>query len=295
MKKLLLLYNPNSGKGQIKNHLSNIIQIFSEADYEVTVYPTKKSLDGKEKVIKEDGKYDIIVCSGGDGTLNEIVSGLMECQKKVPIGYIPSGSTNDFAATLNLSKSMKQAAKDIVNGKVIECDIGIFNGRYFNYIAGVGAFTEVSYDTSQNLKNVLGHQAYWLESIRSIPNIKPFTMTIETEDGIETGEFMYGMITNSEWVGGIKKLPGKHVVLNDGYFELNFIRKTLNPLDFQTALSDLISGNRTSKAIYNKKIRNVKLTSDRDLAWVLDGEYGGLNREVRISVGERAFEIIVKK
>ena len=295
MKRMLFVYNPNSGKAQIKNHLFDIVRIFSDGGYDVTVYPTKFSKDGYNKVIENEGKYDIIACSGGDGTLNEVVSAMMEYKEKLPIGYIPSGSTNDFAVSLGIPKNMQNAALHIVTGHQKSCDVGVFNGRYFNYIAGVGAFTEVSYDTSQGLKNMFGHQAYILESVKSIPNIKPFRMTIETEYGIEEDEFLYGMISNATTIAGIKRLAGKDVIMNDGYFELTFVRKTFNPIDVQSALTDFISGNRTSKAIYSTKVKKVKLTSDRDLPWVLDGEYGGLQREVTIEVKEKAYDILVTK
>ena len=161
MKKMLFVFNPNSGKAQIKNSLLKIIQIFSNADYEVTVYPTKAALDGFERVKADEGRYDVIVCSGGDGTLNEIVSAVAGYSTvKPPIGYIPSGSTNDFARSLGIPSDKIRAACNIINGESFPCDIGIANDhKYFNYVAAFGAFTDVAYETPQDLKNVLGHQA----------------------------------------------------------------------------------------------------------------------------------------
>ena len=182
--KMLFVFNPNSGKAQIKNQLMKIIQVFSKAGYEITVYPTKAPLDGYQHILDNEGRYDVITCSGGDGTLNETVAAVLKYKgEKPPIGYIPSGTTNDFAASLGIPRNMTKAAVNIAKGKLFPCDVGIVNGeRSFNYVAAFGAFTRVSYGTPQNLKNILGHQAYVIEAVRSLSTIKSQYMRVYSEE-----------------------------------------------------------------------------------------------------------------
>ena len=178
-KKLLFVFNPCSGKAQIKNQLLDIVDTMVKADYEVTIYPTQCAGDAKEKVEAYAGNYDLVVCSGGDGTLDEVVTGMMQCKAKVPLGYIPAGSTNDFASSLGIPKDMEKAAEAAVIGKPFPCDVGLFNGDYFVYVAAFGLFTEVSYKTSQEWKNVLGHAAYILEGAKCLHDIPSFMMQVE--------------------------------------------------------------------------------------------------------------------
>ena len=175
-KKLLFVFNPRSGKAQIKNQLLDIVDTMVKADYEVTIYPTQCAGDAKEKVEAYAENYDLVVCSGGDGTLDEVVTGMMHRKTKVPLGYIPAGSTNDFASSLGIPKDMEKAAEAAVTGKPFPCDVGLFNGDYFVYVAAFGLFTEVSYKTSQEWKNVLGHAAYILEGAKCLHDIPSFMM-----------------------------------------------------------------------------------------------------------------------
>ena len=212
-KKLLFVFNPCSGKAQIKNQLLDIVDTMVKADYEVTIYPTQCAGDAKEKVEAYAGNYDLVVCSGGDGTLDEVVTGMMQCKAKVPLGYIPAGSTNDFASSLGIPKDMEKAAEAAVTGKPFPCDVGLFNGDYFVYVAAFGLFTEVSYKTSQEWKNVLGHAAYILEGAKCLHDIPSFMMQVEYNNMRIQDEFIYGMITNSTSVGGFKGMTGKDVLL----------------------------------------------------------------------------------
>ena len=175
MKKLLFIYNPNAGKGLIKPKLSDVLDIFVKAGYEVTVYPTQKYRDGYHKVRHFKEEYDLVVCSGGDGTLDEVVTGMMKRKEQIPIGYIPTGTTNDFARSLHIPKDMLKAADTAVNGIVFPCDIGKFNNDFFVYIAAFGLFTDVSYQTKQEVKNVLGHLAYVLEGMKRLYNCLLYT------------------------------------------------------------------------------------------------------------------------
>ncbi len=291
MKKLLFVFNPFSGKAQIKNHLLEIVDTMVKAEYNVTIYPTQCAGDAREKVKREAAEYDLVVCSGGDGTLDETVEGLLNCEKKVPLGYIPAGSTNDFATSLGISKDMVQAASMAVTGSPFACDVGKFNDSYFVYVAAFGMFTEVSYKTSQEWKNVLGHAAYILEGIKSLHEIPSFLMQVEFNNYCIQGEFIYGMITNSTSVGGFKGMTGKDVELDDGIFEVTLIKKPRNPRDLNEMIASLVNLVDDTEMIYSFKTRNVKFTAKKEIPWTLDGEFGGNHIEVEIVNVQQAIEI----
>ena len=200
-KKMLFVFNPCSGKGQIKTKLLEIIDIFVKGGYEVLVHPTQEPQDGYRQVKKFAQDVDLVVCSGGDGTLDEVVTALMEVEKEVPLGYIPAGSTNDFANSLSIPKDMAQAARAIVEGKCYSCDVGSFNEDTFVYVAAFGIFTDVSYQTDQNLKNLLGHLAYVLEGTKRIFNVKTYHMKVTSNGETFEDDYIYGMVSNSRSVG----------------------------------------------------------------------------------------------
>lgn len=293
MKKLLFVFNPFSGKAQIKNHLFEIVDTMVKAGYEVTVYPTQCAGDAKEKVFREAENYDLVVCSGGDGTLDETVTGIMNCPKRIPLGYIPAGSTNDFATSLGISKDMVEAAETAVHGIPFACDIGNFNGDNFVYVAAFGLFTEVSYKTSQEWKNVLGHAAYLLEGIKSLHEIPSFLMQVEFNNCCIQDEFIYGMITNSTSVGGFKGMTGSDVKLDDGVFEVTLIKKPRNPIELNEIIASLVNLVDDTNMIYSFKTDHVKFTAKKALPWTLDGEYGGDHAEVEINNQMQAIDIIV--
>ena len=292
MKKLLFVFNPFSGKALIKNHLFEIIDIMVKAGYDVTIYPTQRVNDAREKIEKEAAGYDLIVCSGGDGTLDETVGGLMSCGKRIPLGYIPAGSTNDFATSLGIPKDMVQAARVAVNGKSFSCDVGWFNGNNFIYVAAFGLFTDVSYKTSQEWKNVLGHAAYLLQGIKSLHEIPAFRMQVECDHCCFQDEFIYGMITNSTSVGGFKGMTGPDVQLDDGVFEVTLIKKPKNPMELNEIVASLVNLVDDTDMIYSFKTGRVKFTSKKEISWTLDGEYGGDHIEVEIRNIQGAVDII---
>lgn len=293
MKKMLFIVNPKSGKGKIKSNLLEILDIFHKAGYEPVVYVTQEMLDAKEAVRRKASEYDVIVCSGGDGTLNETVSGLLESGADIPIGYIPAGSTNDFASSLRIPKNMKSAAEVITEGKTFRFDVGAFNERYFNYVAAFGAFTEVSYATPQQVKNVLGHQAYLLEAMKKLASIKPVAMAIEHDSGRTEGEFLYGMISNSTSVGGFKKLVGKSVELDDGVFEATLIRMPKSTAELQDIMAAILSADKSAEAFRIFKSSRLRISSPEAVPWVLDGEYGGVPKDITVQVKRRAVTIFV--
>ena len=289
-KKALFLVNPHSGKGLIKNNLLGIIDVLVNADYEVTVYPTQGRGDAERLTRERDSIYDLVVCSGGDGTLDEIVTGMIQSGRKTTIGYIPAGSTNDFANSLNLPTSMKKAAEVIAAGKVFACDVGLFDEDVFVYM--------------------LGHMAYILEGVKHLQNIKSYQMkvtykTIENNGFGETEEcekvveddFIFGMITNSLSVGGFKSLTGnvmgKNVVLNDGLFEVTLVKMPKNPVELNSILVALMSEKVDTEFMYCLKSSELLIESQEEVAWTLDGEYGGKHTCVKLKNKQKAIDILV--
>ena len=280
--KLLFIFNPHSGKGQIKNNLVDIVDIMVKAGYDVTIYTTQARADATRKVMEEAANFDRIVCSGGDGTLDEVVTGLIKSDTNTPIGYIPAGSTNDFANSLGIPKEMVKAAEVAVGKNPFPCDIGDFNSDTFVYVAAFGLFTEVSYKTSQQLKNIFGHVAYIMEGAKHLHDILSYNMQVEYEGHFFQDEFIYGMVTNSVSVGGFKGMTGTDVKLDDGVFEVTLIKKPHNPIELNEILACLTNMIDDSDLIYSFKTNEVKITACEQIAWTLDGEFGGEHEEVII-------------
>ena len=299
-KKLMFIVNLKSGKEQIKPHLLGILDIFSKAGYEVAIHITQGAKDAKNVAAVLTEEYEILACSGGDGTLDEVVSGMMQGKCKLPILYIPAGSTNDFAGSLKIPKNMKRAAGLLTKGKPFLCDLGRFNEDYFVYVAAFGMFTDVSYDTDQSLKNVLGHAAYVLKGIQSLSTIKAYAMKI-AYDHVETGakqriegKFIFGMITNSISVGGFKNITGKNVELNDGEFEVTLIRLPRNIEELNRMITSLAERNPRHEFVYWFKTAHIRIEAMEEVAWTLDGEYGGNHQQVEIYNEKEAFTILTQ-
>ena len=304
MKKALFILNPHSGKGQIRNHLLEIVDILVKDGYEVTVYPTQEQGDASRAMRERKKSYELIVCSGGDGTLDEIVTGMMQSGFKTTIGYIPAGSTNDFANSLRIPSTMKKAAETVVNGTVFSCDVGRFNDDVFVYIAAFGLFTEVSYGTRQEMKNMLGHMAYLLEGVKHLQNIKSYHLKVTSvsENGETTvieDNFVYGMVTNSYSVGGFKSIAGNvfkgKIALDDGLFEVTLIRTPKNPMELNSILAALAIQNIDTQYMYSFKPGRLVIESEEEIAWTLDGEFGGTHTEVTLTNEKRAMDIMVKE
>ena len=294
MKKMLFIYNPNSGMGLLKPKLSDVLDIFVKGGYEVTVYPTQKYHDAVRKMGEYEEQYDLVECSGGDGTLDEVVTGMMKREDKVPIGYIPAGTTNDFASSLHISKNMLEAADTVVNGVPFACDVGEFNEDYFVYIAAFGLFTDVSYETKQSMKNVLGHLAYILEGTKRIFNIPSYRIKVTHDGETIEDEFIYGMVTNSRSVGGFKGITGKNVVFDDGKFEVTLFKTPRNPMELNEILGALALRKINPKRMYSFKTNEVHFETEEEIPWTLDGEFGGVHEEVVVKDCQKALEIMVK-
>ena len=281
MKRLLFIYNPQAGKGIIKPHLANVVDTFTKAGYLVTVWPTQGKEDATHVAARQGWWYDRVVCCGGDGTLSETVSGLLTLDAPPVLGYIPAGTTNDFSKNLGLPRGVEKAAAVAVEGTPRQCDMGRFNDRTFVYVAAFGVFTDVSYGTPQEFKNAFGHLAYLLEAATKLGDLgRGYHLTVEHDGGTLEGDFIYGMVTNTNSVGGFQVFPANQVSLDDGVFEVVLVRQPKNVADLQDALVSLVRQNheesRQVEAFHTGKL---KVTAAEALPWTLDGEYGG-NPEV---------------
>ena len=291
---MLFVFNPKAGKGKIKTHLMDIVDIFSSHDYEIIIRSTQAPRDAYEKAKEYANSVDMIVCSGGDGTLDEVVTGIMEAESSVPIGYIPAGSTNDFANSLFMPKNMTKVAEMIMEEELYHCDIGRFNQKTFAYVAAFGLFTDVSYETDQDLKNVLGHVAYVLEGVKRLFDIKSYHMKVTSDEVQAEDDFIVGMITNSRSVGGFKNLTGKNVDMNDGLFEVTLIVHPKNPLQLQEIITALVMAEDNTDLIYSFKTKKLTIESDEEVPWTLDGEFGGDHSYVDIENRHKALNLYLK-
>lgn len=292
-KKLLFIYNPRAGKAMIRNSLLDIIDIFVKGGYDVTVRPTQGRADATETVISRAREFDLIVCCGGDGTLDEVVTGIDQVAENVPIGYIPAGSTNDFAKSLRISNDMLEAAKQIVEGRLYKCDVGRFNDDRFVYVAAFGLFTDVSYETDQHIKNVLGHAAYLLEGAKRLSMVPSYEMKIDCDGQIYEGDYIYGMVTNSRSVGGFSKLTGKTVDLNDGYFEVCLIKRPKHLGELNEIILAILDDSIDSEYMQCFKAREITIKSQIEIPWTLDGEFGGKHSAVDIKNEFQALDLII--
>ena len=299
MKKMLFIINPRSGKEQIRSRLLEILDSFVKAGYGPSVYITQGPKDAEYQAARAKTK-ELVVCSGGDGTLNEVVSGLMTItpEKRPELGYIPSGSTNDFASSLGLPKNMRKAAQTAALGKPFLVDVGVFGkNRYFVYVAAFGAFTEVSYSTPQETKNILGHQAYMLEAIKRLTGLKSYRMRLMWEHLGEQREleeeFILGMVTNTTSIGGFKGLVGMDVALDDGEFEVLLVRKPRTPLDIASIAAYLIQREGENECVFKFRTSKLTVQSEELVDWSLDGEFGGSQTEVVIENKPREIAIRV--
>lgn len=273
--KVLFIFNPHSGKGLIREDLLDIIDIMVKAGFDLTVYTTQSQGDATRKLAEEAKNFDRVICSGGDGTLDEVVTGLIRSGADIPIGYIPAGSTNDFANSLGIPKEMVLSAQTAVSGTKFPCDVGYFNGDTFVYVAAFGLFTEVSYQTSQQMKNALGHVAYILEGAKHLHEIPSCQMQVEHDGQVIQDTFVFGMVTNSISVGGFKGITGSDVKLDDGVFEVTLIKKPRNPIELNEILACLTNLIDDSNLIYTFKTSEIRFLSKEKVAWTLDGEFGG--------------------
>ncbi len=296
MKKLLFIYNTHAGKGLLKNHLADVLDAFVKAGWDVTVRPTQGAGDATAAALERAGEFDRIVCSGGDGTLHEVVAGLMRRQDRPEVGYIPAGTTNDFAKNLSLPRGMAAMAQTAAAGVPRPVDIGRFNDRTFIYVAAFGAFTDVSHNTPQQFKNLFGHLAYVLEGATRLGSIQAYPLTVEHDGGVEEGEFCYGMVSNTVSVGGFKGAPADTVKLDDGLFECVLVRLPQNAVQLQAVIRALLQmAPDENGLVVSLRTSHLNITCPDELPWTLDGEYGGSPRQAEIQNCAQAVRIVYGK
>lgn len=294
-KRVMLIVNPKAGKRRSKFAVSNIADLFSKAKFEVAIYFTSLEYDA-EYLVKEHAKeFDIVACCGGDGTVNQIIKGMMDIEDCPPLGYIPAGTTNDLAASLGMTKNFKKATKVIISEDGLPFDVGTFDDSYFAYIASFGAFTEVSYNTSQKAKNLFGRLAYIFAAMKCMSKIKSYHVKVETEDRNVEGNYIFGAVTNSTSIAGVFKFENDKVDFSDGKYEVMLIKQ---PETFIGAFA-------TCMSMFNKSYKNenlvmfrasdIKITSDEPLEWALDGEHKTGDTTVTIKNNPQAIKIIRKK
>ena len=273
MKKMLFIMNPFAGMRRANRYLSDIISLFNRADYEVNIHMTAGPGDAARFTWAHARNVDLVVCCGGDGTLNETITGMLQVGATAPVGYIPAGSTNDFANSMKLSTNVMQAVQDILEGEPVTYDVGRFNDRYFTYVASFGAFTKTSYTTAQSVKNALGHTAYVLDGIQELSQIRKVHVRMEMEDQLVEDDFLFGAISNSTSIGGILSLDPKQVDMSDGLLEVFLVRAPKNLTEITECLQALQSQryNDCSMITFGSA-KNIRVYAEPDMPWTLDGE-----------------------
>lgn len=298
METLLFVYNPRSGiqagLQTVGRRLNEIVTLFTDRGFDVIVHPTRCRGDCLETVKRLAESVDRVVVAGGDGTLNEAVNGLMLSGVKNPFGYIPCGSTNDFSHSMGIPIQLMTAAETAVSGYPFAYDIGLMNERYFTYVAGFGAFTEVTYTTPQNQKNALGYFAYLISGAASLQNIVPYHVGFKTPDYSGEGDYILGLVTNTLQVGGIKNLLPQDIALNDGLFEVILVKNPRNAIELNKIFMSALKHDFSADCFEYFKTREIVFTSEKPLAWTLDGENGGSFTKTEISCHQRALSILTK-
>ena len=294
MKKMLFILNPNAGQRKANKYLAEILSIFNRADYDVNVYVTGGSGEAREVAKQRAGEVDIIVCCGGDGTYNEVMSGILQSGKQIPIGYIPAGSTNDFASSLGLPGDPVEAAKVIAEGKCRCYDVGCFGTRHFAYVASFGAFTRTSYSTPQSLKNALGHTAYILGGARELSQIKKYHLRVETDTEVVEDDFIFGAVCNSTSLGGILKLDPGVVDMRDGKFELFLVRAPKNPGELASFLQALQSKKYNCAMMTFRNTSKVRITAPETMCWTIDGEKEEGHSQIEVVNLQRVIRVMTR-
>ena len=299
MKRALILLNPSAGTGKAGLNALKIINRFALEGYEPIVFPIIPSHGlVSEKILPNyEGKTDLVFCSGGDGTLNHVVQGVMEMRERPVLAYIPTGSTNDFARGLNIPFEFEKALDTVFTGNLFRYDVGKFNDRYFNYVAAFGAFSDISYATDQNLKNIFGHAAYIFNAIGELTNNlqTKYRLRIETDDYAEEGDYLFGAVCSAISIGGFSLFRESDVKLNDGKMELLLIKVPDNPAELPNIANALLRGTFDHPCISFRQVSSVRLHAENSIPWSLDGEYGGTWQDAAIEVQQEAIGIMCNR
>lgn len=292
-KKLLLIVNPRSGKIQSRSPLFDALGVFSDAGYLVKIHNTVGACDATETVAAEGANYDAVVCVGGDGTLNETVSGLMRLENPPILGYIPRGSTNDFAASLGIPRGTVQAARTAMAGEARRLDIGRWNRRYFVYVASFGAFVRTAYTASQDAKNALGHFAYILEGMKDLNTLRPYRLRITADGERLDGEYLFGAVCNSTSIGGLMKLDPERVVLDDGKFEMLLIPNPKTAIELNNLILALLNQEYDRGGLVFRHVSSIHMETEDEVPWSLDGEYAPAVPAVDIENRKQALSFLL--
>lgn len=295
MKKMLLILNPCSGTKKVNRYLTEIVDIFNRDGYEVTVFITAGKDDATREACRMAHQVDAIVCCGGDGTFNETVSGVLQSGANVPIGYIPGGSTNDFASSIGLSTNVMEAADTVADGAPISFDVGRFQDRYFCYVASFGAFTKVSYNTPQSVKNALGHTAYWLSGIQELSQIRDIHVKMELDDEVIEGDYLFGAVCNTTTVAGLVTLDPKQVDMSDGKFEILLVRAPKDLLEMTECIQAIQNKTYNCGMVSFRSASRIRITMDELVDWTLDGEWQPGAQNIEISNLHQAIRVFRKE
>lgn len=295
-KKLLLIANPRAGRGKSSAGLFEAVCEFSKAGYLVSVRKPEEYGDITRIAAEYGSEYDLVVCSGGDGTLSGTISGVMRLPVPRPaIGYIPNGSTNDFALSLGLPLDTEEAARQVLSGVPHSLDLGQFNERQFVYVASFGAFTRASYAAPQEIKNALGYFAYILEGAKDLDTLHPYRMRVETEEEVFEGEYLFGAVSNSTSIAGKMKLSQNIVAMDDGEFELILVPHVRSLEDLSGLLLTLMYKEFDPDFVIVRHVKKVTFRTEEDIPWSLDGEYAPSAPVVNIETLHHAYRLILPK
>ena len=317
MKKMLLVFNPKAGRGDFVRNLYKVVELYTRAGYEIVVYPTGGSGDAHEFILERGAAFDLVVCSGGDGMINEAVNACMRIQNPPPLAYIPSGTVNDFAATLKFPRDILKSARFVVTGQPRMIDAGVLSSpvevpgekyfskeKYFSYVAAFGLFTNIPYTTDQKAKNILGRTAYFLEGIKYLANVPSVKCVIKVDEeasganpGNNTieGNFMLGIIANATSIGGFRFNVEESAAIDDGFFEVIFIHSPKNIIELQEIVAALLGNQTDPQLVIKRRARKIEFSSAEPCDWTLDGEFGGRHENLTITNLHKKLNIVLPK
>ncbi len=290
---ILIIVNPNAGKGRVQKKIHKIASNFSRQNYIVDIIYTKKNYSAADIIKDYKGTLDLVICCGGDGTLNDLINAVMNLEEKPQISFIPLGTMNDFANTIGLFKYKFWLPNNMRNAKRIDVDIGLFNDRYFNYVAAFGAFTMVPYVTKQSLKKIFGKIAYFIVAMRYLNKIKSYNIELTVDNNVTKGEFIYGSISNSKSIGGFQWFRKREINLSDGKYEVILVKRPKYKIGILVIALKVLFKRYNNKQFLYFQGSNIKIKSNTHLSWTLDGEYGGRTKEVVIKNNKKAITMVI--